>query len=166
MSTRALYTFTDNDQSFNVYKHHDGYPSGAAQVLTDMKNHFIWVLPRFEADEAAAGFCAAGKANRMIQLVEASTPAALQKYKKDTEAYDRWGRGGGVRLMPQGKPLEVAAVNCGDIEFRYEIMVPPGNKDLHIKAYAIVDVDGKETLVFEGALADFTAWSAKEKAVS
>jgi hypothetical protein len=30
MSTRALYTTKDDQGEYHVYKHHDGYPSGAA----------------------------------------------------------------------------------------------------------------------------------------
>lgn len=31
MSTRAVYTFKDDHKKFSIYKHHDGYPEGAAQ---------------------------------------------------------------------------------------------------------------------------------------
>lgn len=99
MSTRALYTFIGSEESgsphsFNVYKHHDGYPSGAAEVLKKTLDSFVWKLPRYESDEFAAGFCAAGKT---------------------------LGSGGGVRLMPLGDPNTVAMDNCSDIEWRYEI---------------------------------------------
>lgn len=62
MSTRAVYGFKDESGQHWVYIHHDGYPTGAAQYLKawrDSKLH--WELPRFEADEAAAGFIAANK---------------------------------------------------------------------------------------------------------
>jgi len=97
MSTRALYTFKANphsefEQDWNVYKHHDGYPSGAADAITAALKK-AWELPRYESDEFAAAFIAANKPSN----------------------------GGGVRLMPQGDPLEVAQKHCADIEYRYEI---------------------------------------------
>lgn len=79
MSTRAVYTFRDADSEFHVYKHHDGYPTGAAQwIETALK--LAWPLPRFEADEFAAAFIAANKDG-----------------------------GGGVRLLPSGKAQDVAS---------------------------------------------------------
>lgn len=64
MSTRAVYLFTDAKgpyaQSFMVYKHHDGYPSGAADAITAGRAK-AWQGARFEADEAAASFVAGAK---------------------------------------------------------------------------------------------------------
>jgi hypothetical protein len=62
MSTRAAYGFQDDFGTFWVYVHTDGYPAGAAEKFTifmDSGLHFAF--PRFEADEAAAGFVAANK---------------------------------------------------------------------------------------------------------
>lgn len=60
MSTRAVFSFKDQDGKFHVYKHHDGYPSGAVEAIgSALKN--AWPLPRFEADEFAAAFVAANK---------------------------------------------------------------------------------------------------------
>lgn len=78
MSTRALYTFKDADSSFNVYKHHDGYPEGAVIAINNALPH-AWPLPRFEADEFAAAFVAGNK-----------------------------GSGGDVRLLPSGSWRKVA----------------------------------------------------------
>lgn len=62
MSTRAIYTFKDSDGSHNVYKHHDGYPSGALDAIeATARGQNVWRLPRFEADEFAAGFIAENK---------------------------------------------------------------------------------------------------------
>ena len=33
MSTRAVYTFIDEHETYHVYKHHDGYPEGAAELI-------------------------------------------------------------------------------------------------------------------------------------
>ena len=82
MSTRAVYTFTDESgDCFHVYKHHDGYPSGAAEWIENAKS-IAWALPRFEADEFAASFVAANKPDE-----------------------------GGVRLMPTGKIADVAPMD-------------------------------------------------------
>ncbi len=60
MSTRAVYTFTEGKDKYHVYKHHDGYPGGAARAIRKAVEH-AWDLPRFEADEFAAAFVAANK---------------------------------------------------------------------------------------------------------
>jgi hypothetical protein len=60
MSTRACYSFIDDDCAHHVYKHHDGYPTGAAEFITKTTK-YAWNLPRFEADEFAASFVAANK---------------------------------------------------------------------------------------------------------
>jgi hypothetical protein len=62
MSTRAVITFIDSDDRFSVYQHCDGYPSGmAASLIVAIDSGKCWPLPRFEADEFAAGFIAANK---------------------------------------------------------------------------------------------------------
>ena len=60
MSTRALYTFIDQNNVYHVYKHHDGYPSGAYEWISGALM-FAWNLPRFEAAEFSAAFVAANK---------------------------------------------------------------------------------------------------------
>lgn len=60
MSTRAMYTFKDESGEFHVYKHHDGYPSGAAGHIKAAAGN-AWEPPRFEADEFGAAFVAANK---------------------------------------------------------------------------------------------------------
>lgn len=60
MGTRAVFTFKDDMNTFSVYKHWDGYPSGAAGFLT-MAIKMAWELPRFEACDFAAAFIAANK---------------------------------------------------------------------------------------------------------
>lgn len=61
MSTRACYVFRDTNSTHVVYKHHDGYPSGAVQWIAAARAN-AWPFPRFEADEFAASFVAANKA--------------------------------------------------------------------------------------------------------
>lgn len=60
MSTRACYTFKDLHNTFHVYKHYDGYPSGAEQWIGKALP-LAWPLPRFEADEFGAAFIVANK---------------------------------------------------------------------------------------------------------
>jgi hypothetical protein len=60
-NTRAVYTFVgDGNQEYHVYKHHDGYPTGAAKWIDNAKR-LAWPLPRFEPDEFGASFIAANK---------------------------------------------------------------------------------------------------------
>lgn len=58
MSTRAVYSFIDEHETHHVYKHHDGYPSGAAEWIEKAAAE-AWPLPRFEASEFGAAFVAA-----------------------------------------------------------------------------------------------------------
>ncbi len=60
MSTNALYTFSDDENSVTVYGHWDGYPVGAAEMINNAFAH-AWELPRFEADEFGAAFVAGNK---------------------------------------------------------------------------------------------------------
>lgn len=60
MSTRACYSFKDKFETLHVYKHHDGYPSGAERWIRAALD-FSWTLPRFEASDFGAAFVAANK---------------------------------------------------------------------------------------------------------
>ncbi len=162
MSTRALYTFTDETSSWNVYKHHNGYPTGAASVINAALKWFAWPLPRFEADEFAAAFCAAGKAHRMLDLVEREID--LETFLSEDAAYGDISHGGGVRFMPQGDPRMVAVARCCDIEYRYEVTVRVKVKDLYITAYEVSAWDEySEKKIFSGPLKKFTAWAKEEE---
>jgi len=62
MGTRAIYTFEDDSCERHIFVHYDGYPRGAADYFKQwLDTNYSWTLPRFEADEAAAGFVAAIK---------------------------------------------------------------------------------------------------------
>jgi len=162
MSTRALYTFKGENASdtWNVYKHHDGYPTGAARVLQIAFDHFAWQLPRYEADECAAAFCAAGKADNYVRAALATTPEGR------TASLLYASQGGGVRMMPQGPALKVASKHCSDIEYRYEIFEK--SRTLRIRAYAVNAWDKPtETLLVDCPLSEFAAWAEQsEKAVA
>lgn len=156
MSTRALYTFKGENASdtWNVYKHHDGYPTGAANVLQLTLDYFTWQLPRYEADTFAAGFCAAGKSVWMDARSETVFDQSDFENYGPKGAY-RASSGGGVRLMPQGKPDKVAAKNCSDIEYRYEIYQGNDN-ELRIRAYT---VRNKEELLTDCKFSEFANWA-------
>ena len=132
MSTRAIYTFSDEDTApIHVYKHHDGYPyasynsgRGEAGGLLWIKKakELAWELPRFEADEFAAAFVAANK----------------------TEA-------GGCRLITTEHPWEYA----GNPEYWYKIKSAVPALDVWVDVY---EVDWSQnttsTLIMEGALSE------------
>jgi len=62
MGTRAIYTFEDATDERHIFVHYDGYPVGAAGYFKQWLDAGVtWTIPRFEADEAAAGFVAAIK---------------------------------------------------------------------------------------------------------
>src|SRR3984893_7712164 len=62
MSTRACYRFfplngpNDWPGVVTVYKHHDGYPAGAATAIEAALDH-AWSLPRFEPGQVRRGLC-------------------------------------------------------------------------------------------------------------
>lgn len=156
MSTRALYTFIGDDaaDTWNVYKHHDGYPTGAADTLQIAVDWFAWPLPRYEADAFACAFIAAAKC------------AWLSGGKIDRDRLKAYGpkgkyrsyNGGGARMMPQGNPLDVASTNCSDIEYRYEVSA--GNDSMgRIRAYTVNawGDTATEQLILDCSLADFPA---------
>jgi len=132
MSTRAVYTFSDEDTApIHVYKHHDGYPyasynsgRGEAGGLLWIKKakELAWELPRFEADEFAASFVAANK----------------------TES-------GGCRLITTEHPWEYAS----DAEYWYKIKSAVPAFDVWVDVYE-VDWNQKptNTLIMNGALSD------------
>jgi hypothetical protein len=82
MSTRAIYSFRDQSDTYHVYVHYDGYPSGAAAYFKRwLDSGLSWELPRFEADEAAAGFVAANKTGQGgVRLVKNRTDCVDVEY--------------------------------------------------------------------------------------
>jgi len=126
MSTRGMFTIKGKNgkDSFNIYKHHDMYPEGAAAVIRMAFDVFAWPLPRYESDELAAAIVAAAKCSGIMRVMRAPDEKAPHYYLD--ESYMPGGelaryRGGGTRLLPQGKPLKVASAHCSDIRYRYEI---------------------------------------------
>lgn len=60
MSTRATITVCDENNSFDIYQHHDGYPEGPHGLVRHiaMAQRLAWELPRFEAMDFAAAVVA------------------------------------------------------------------------------------------------------------
>lgn len=107
MSTRAVYTFKDDGGEYHVYKHCDGYPSGAADSI-GLAIPNAWKFPRFEADEFAAAFVAVNKSRHAL---------AVQHDDRDKDFLDCICRGG-VRLMNTGEWKDICPA---DMAYRYEI---------------------------------------------
>ncbi len=146
MSTRAIYTFIEEDgTAYHVYKHHDGYPSGAAIAIRKALE-YAWPLPQFEADEFGAAFVAANK--------DGAKPDLPRQYC-----------GGGVRLLQSGDWKTVAP---GDIEYRYEIGLHAYGTGRHLRvmAFAVRETGGAwmQKELFRGPLDKFESWVEKEAA--
>jgi len=136
MSTRAVYTFVDNDgPEIHVYKHHDGYPEGEHGAICTIGKalKYAWPLPRFEADEFAASFVASAKV-----ADNDSSPA------------------GGVRLLNGGRD-----VFPGDIAYHYVVTTKDG--ELFIECRYPGNAKNKHTgaLRKRGTLAEMKAWAMK-----
>jgi len=60
MSTRATITVADQNDSYDLYQHHDGYPDGPHGLVRhiSMARRVAWDLPRFEAADFAAAIIA------------------------------------------------------------------------------------------------------------
>lgn len=146
MSTRAIYTFVDkNNEGLHVYKHHDGYPSGACKAIKNALNH-SWALPRFEADDFGAAFVAGNKPSAATIVQEARNRFTIDEARK-------YYVGGGVRLLESGDWKKVAP---GDIQYRYLIQCVGG--ELQITAFGVnCGSNDKLTVdqIFEGTLAEF-----------
>lgn len=168
MSTRAMYTFFDETikSGYHVYKHHDGYPTGAAEHIERARPH-AWPLGRFEADEFAAAFVAGNKSpyiNQELELLRKLEAHAIHPVDalEELEACRRYARnaGGGVRLMHSGS---VYAVAPPDIAYRYEITSKKG--ELYVACYSTnfwkTRTAKNEKLEFEGTLEAFKAWALK-----
>lgn len=169
MSTRAVYTFFgDQGEAHHVYKHSDGYPSGAAQWITAALN-FAWKLPRYESDEFAAAFVAANKSYYRERLFELYKKDRKTKGDRDAiKRYESYAHGGGdggqVRLITPKEArtpaMEAASQFASDIEFRYEIRCQDGQ--LYVKTFATnFWNDPTETELWSGPLSEMAAWADK-----
>ena len=90
MGTRAIYFFEDHDGSvYGVYKHYDNYPSGAADFIENAKA-YAWEFPRFEADDFAAAFVAANKAEKggEVRLLQMFDQTSIDMVMEDNKWCD------------------------------------------------------------------------------
>lgn len=153
MSTRAIYIFRDKDEQFTVYKHHDGYPSGAVQCLT-LGRHLAWSGNRFEPDEAAAAFAAAAKLSSELSLVDGVLTFSGQKYPT----------GGGTRLLNVNRKKGVFDGAPCDIGYAYLVeQLVKGQGGWFVTAYAtsfwggVKAANAKE--IWQGPLEEMADWA-------
>ncbi len=145
-----------------VYKHRDGYPSGAAQAI-EAALPCAWPLPRFEPDEFAAAFVRANKrsaedwAREYERQAEKATgedkPYLLDTARKyRTDPGYRGCCGGNVRLVPY-EGLDGYQRFAGDIAYLYDIRCENGK--IRITAYTTDECDDVWTVekFFEGSIA-------------
>lgn len=126
MSTRAAFIFANvpsakfgGGDEYCVYVHFDGYPEGAARYLARcLAGGMTWPLPRYEADEFAAGFVAT------IKTFMAA--AALKRARARLPVLG--GAGGNVRLMNRWD-------EAGDIEWAYMVKPAAQRGGLRLKAH-------------------------------
>jgi hypothetical protein len=171
MSTRACYRFfplngpNDWPGVVTVYKHRDGYPSGAAQAIEAALPH-AWPLPRFEPDEFAAAFVRGNKKSADDFAVEFEQQAAGEDALGKTEDAN-WLRdrakkyrtdpgyrsccGGDLRLVPF-EGLDGYQRFAGDIAYLYDIRCENGK--IRVTAYTASERDDVWTVekFFEGSI--------------
>src|SRR5271166_6263079 len=149
MSTRACYRFipengpNDWPGVVTVYKHHDGYPSGAAAAI-EAALPYAWPLPRYEADEFAAAFVAANKKSAADRVHKYETEAAKEtdpeRAKGLRHRAAEWGPkgcyhnmvGGSIRLVPY-EGLDAHRRFASDTEYLYDIRCVAGK--IQVTAY-------------------------------
>lgn len=172
MSTRAIYSFFgDDDAPRHVYKHSDGYPTGAAEAIENALE-FAWPLPRYENDEFAAAFVAANKSylhKRLLELYRKKrrTPKDNKMIAYHESALAKAGSGGQIRLIaPSGSMIparEAAAAFAVDAEYRYEVRCLDG--ELHVKVFATNYWDGpEEEEIFSGPFKAMKTWAEEREA--
>lgn len=157
MSTRGVFVFADavtatvrDKQAYCVYVHHDTYPEGGATYLAAcLQGGWTWPLPRYEADEFAAGFVASIKGNRLAAWKARGEPCDPLPYTPAA---------GGVYLSKRWDAV-------GNIEWAY--LVRPADERCQSLHLTLCPVDwASETLAdglalgapeYCGPLADFLA---------
>lgn len=116
MGTHAIFTVTDEDGSFHVFKHSDGYERGAADTLRGVIELHGWELPRFEADEFAAAIATSIKAEYLMKELEFWRAGNIGKAKEYQRIYNQpSNRGGSARLVTSEE------VEAWSVEYHYKI---------------------------------------------
>jgi hypothetical protein len=145
-----------------VYKHRDGYPSGAAKAI-EAALSCAWPLPRFEPDEFAAAFLRGNKKSaedfaseyeaEAEKAADEDKPYLLDTAKKyRTDPGYRGCCGGNVRLVPY-EGLDGYQRFAGDIAYLYDVRC--GNGKIRITAYTTSECNDVWTVekFFEGSIA-------------
>jgi hypothetical protein len=169
MSTRACYRFFPNNGPndwpgvVTVYRHNDGYPSGAAKAIEAALPH-AWPLPRFEPDEFAAASVRGNKksaedwAHGYEQQAEKETDPEQKAFllgmaeKYRTDPGYRSCCGGGLRLVPF-EGLDAYQRFASDIAYLYDIRCENGK--IRVTAYTATERDDVWTVekLSEGSIA-------------
>ncbi len=145
MSTRACYQFIDEDENITVYKHWDGYPSGAKEAI-EAAIPYAWPFPRFEAGDFSAAFVAANRRRPTDKWKN------WQTGKKEPIPRDMIG--GNVYLLPNdaGKG---AWKNHLDLDYLY--VVAFDGDSLEIEAHRVCHDDRRDCwhdeIIYSGPLA-------------
>jgi hypothetical protein len=173
MSTRATYTFIDEHDTIHVYKHHDGYPTGALDAI-GLAFPYAWTLPRFEADDFAAAFVAGNKVPSFLSDELAKALNALYSQAKvnnfdfgtvihfnlnvETASYmvSPHSKGGGVRLIAE---TDIKEAVSGDCEYRYEIYAKNGV--VYVKG---IELYGDEKVLFDLPYDEAMVWAKMKEA--
>lgn len=110
MSTRAVIRFLDDTGVYSLYLSGDAGPDGPngviAQIVEAFK--FTWPLPRFQAGEFAAGFCAANK------------PSAYESVKELGQATMNLC-GGTIRFLNSPANREDVSYIPNDVDYVYNV---------------------------------------------
>lgn len=149
-----MYQFKDEYNTVTIYKHHDGYPEGACKALQKALD-YAWQLPRFEADEFAAAFCAGNKPGWKEVQAESMLLGSLYSLC-----------GGGVRVVASGD--EDAWQRTLDIDYRYLVYMK--GSALWVECWDVMwkddaDPNGiwEQKSVFEGSFEEFVKAVAKAR---
>jgi hypothetical protein len=114
MSTRAVYTFKGFGETYHVYKHHDGYPTGAAEFLSKAVEA-AWPAPRYEPDEFAAAFVAANRTSPGgVRLTASRMQAKDVEYGYTVYPLDNKTRAKFPQLKAGALLVEVVSTNYWD----------------------------------------------------
>lgn len=92
MSTRSTISVLDDRDTFNIYRHHDGYPQGEHGVVHDLRRatDFAWDTPRFQAaDFSAAVVRAMKRSGGSVYLTSDADHHGDRDYHYDIRHADR-----------------------------------------------------------------------------
>lgn len=144
MSTRGFYRFVDAAPAgtpaavYNIYRQSDNYPSGGLDAIIAALR-YAWTLPRYEADEFAAAFCAGYKSHYLKRVLDDvlakaqplfdAAPESYELLRVDQVAIDPMAfkgyNGGGIRVQAMGDDWRSLAPP--DIEYLWTVYPGEGS---------------------------------------